>query len=498
MTGRVRAHGLVALAAVVALAGCTGATGGTKAGGQAAPVILRIGTDDFKGHPAADQIEEFARQVDELSDGAARIEPVWNAAGDTGEDDWDQKVARMVVAGELDMGLIPARAWDTEGVTSLRALNAPFLITSDELAAGVASSELAVTMLAGLEKVGVTGLALLPEGLRHVFSFGDPMLTPGDFKGELVRVSASDTAYAAFVALGATPDDVTANSETISDGQVAAAESSYAGAASSLPEPSTGVSNVTLFPKYNSLVINTAAWAELPAEQRAALREAAQRTRAWSIDTLPDEASAAAAFCRAGGRVVTAKGQDVAALQRAVQPVYTELEQDPTTRALIEQTRALQESTGAQPATVEPCGPDSVAPPNETRGQSAAFPEGVYRAEVPREVFLEAGASEVDANYHAGVWTLMFADGQLTVTDINDSTGKENIDTGTYCVEDGRIGLGLAAFAKEGSEAPCDPFWDAGWTVEGDQLRFTDVSAGGTYPLLMGILFGTQPFTKIG
>ena len=103
-----------------------------------------------------------------------RIEPVWNAAGDTGDDDWDQKVARMVVAGELDMGLIPTRAWDTEGVTSLRALNAPFLITSDELAAQVASSELAGTMLAGLDTVGVTGLALLPEGLRHVFSFGDP------------------------------------------------------------------------------------------------------------------------------------------------------------------------------------------------------------------------------------------------------------------------------------------------------------------------------------
>ena len=127
-----------------ALAGCTGAGEGTKAGGQAAPVILRIGTDDFQGHPAADQIEEFARQVDELSEGGVRIEPVWNAAGDTGEDDWDQKVARMVVAGELDMGMIPARAWDTEGVTSLRALNAPFLITSDELAAEVASSELAV------------------------------------------------------------------------------------------------------------------------------------------------------------------------------------------------------------------------------------------------------------------------------------------------------------------------------------------------------------------
>jgi hypothetical protein len=258
------------------------------------------------------------------------------------------------------------------------------------------------------------------------------------------------------------------------------------------------VSNVTLFPKYNSLVINTSVWAGLPADQQAALRDAAQRTRGWSIDTLPDEASAAAAFCRSGGRVVTSKGQDVAALQRAVQPVYTELVRDPTTRTLIEQIRALQESTGAQPATVEPCAPDSVAPPTEAGGESAAFPEGVYRAEIPREVFLEAGASKVDADYHAGVWTLTFADGKLTVIDVNDITGKRSIEAGTYCVEDGRIGLGLAAFAKPGSEEPCDPFWDAGWTLEGDQLRFTDVRAEDTYPLLLGTIFGSQRFTKIG
>jgi hypothetical protein len=139
-----------------------------------------------------------------------------------------------------------------------------------------------------------------------------------------------------------------------------------------------------------------------------------------------------------------------------------------------------------------------MAPPAEASGESAAFPQGVYRAEVPREVFLEAGVEDSTAHLHAGVWTLTFADGKLTVTDINDTTGKEGTDTGTYCVEDGRIGLGLAAFAKEGSDAPCDPFWDAGWTLEGDQLRFTDVSAGGVYPLLMGVIFGSQPFTKIG
>src|SRR5262245_29187544 len=78
-------------------------------------VTLRVGTDDVPGRPAADQIQEFARAVAERGDGSIVVEPAWHAAGDTAN--WDQHVARLVTSGELEMGLIPSRAWDTEGVT---------------------------------------------------------------------------------------------------------------------------------------------------------------------------------------------------------------------------------------------------------------------------------------------------------------------------------------------------------------------------------------------
>src|SRR5262245_22222579 len=141
------------------------------------PVTLRIGTDDVPGRPAADQIEEFARQVADRSGGALLIEPGWQAAGD-GLDDWDQQVARMVVGGELDMGNIPARSWDTEGVDTFRALHAPFLVTSEAALDAVVADDVAGEMLAGLDAIGVTGFAVLPEGMRHVFSFGDPLVAP--------------------------------------------------------------------------------------------------------------------------------------------------------------------------------------------------------------------------------------------------------------------------------------------------------------------------------
>jgi TRAP-type C4-dicarboxylate transport system substrate-binding protein len=104
-------------------------------------------------------IEEFANRVEQLSGGGLRIEPVWRASGGDLRA-WDQRVARKVVEGELDLGLIPARAWDTEGVTSLRALQAPFLISDDALLDQVTNGPLAGKMLGGLAEVGVVGLAL--------------------------------------------------------------------------------------------------------------------------------------------------------------------------------------------------------------------------------------------------------------------------------------------------------------------------------------------------
>ena len=99
---------IAVLAALLAAAGCGGGDGEAAKTSAVKPVTLRIGTDDEPGRPAADQIEELARRAAELSDGAVRIEPVWHAAGEG--PDWDQRVARMVTSGELDMGLIPSRA----------------------------------------------------------------------------------------------------------------------------------------------------------------------------------------------------------------------------------------------------------------------------------------------------------------------------------------------------------------------------------------------------
>ena len=51
-------------------------------------------------------------------------------------------LARFVADGEHDLGVVPTRAWDVLGVTSLRALNTPFLVSSDAGMRAVIASDL--------------------------------------------------------------------------------------------------------------------------------------------------------------------------------------------------------------------------------------------------------------------------------------------------------------------------------------------------------------------
>jgi TRAP-type C4-dicarboxylate transport system substrate-binding protein len=396
---------IVVALAVVAVS-CTGAVDSPpeKAGGAGEPRVLSMGTDDFPDRAAAKQIEQFARTVEELSDGQLRIEPVWRA-GD-GDEAWDQVVARKVMDGQLDLGNVPSRAWDTEGVTTLRALNAPFLITTDELLDAVVTSDLADEMLAGLEEVGVVGLALVPESLRHPFGFAQPLLGPDDYRGGHVRAPHSATTQAMFEAFGAT----TTGTDTDVAAQVGM-ESAYA---FDVQGPATG--NVTFFPKVGTLVVNGEVFAGLSERHQQVLVEAAAQVRDWAIETRPSDLEEAARFCEDGGTIVHASDPALAALVAAAEPVYAELETHPQTEAQIDAIRALQQELGTDADAPEPCGEqlavDAHEPGEPDADADNSAINGIYRWELTREDLEAAGLPPGEVDGNMGVWTNWFKDGR--------------------------------------------------------------------------------------
>ena len=336
-------------AVLSASAGCNASREAPQ--GQDDATILSIATATGPDRPGAVQIDEFARRVNEISRGEIRIDPVLKAAGDEA-DAWNHVVAQSVEAGDFDMALIPTRTWEGEGVTSFAGLSAPFLVDSDELMARLVSPDAAAGMLAGLDEVGLTGLALFPEGQRLLFSFDGPLLAPSDVDGKLVRAPRSETTYSALTSLGAQPRALVGDLFTaaLEDGTLTAAESSYE-KASSFAKASTVVGNLPLYPKINSLVVNSATLTHLTANERRILQEAATKSRDQITASMTPTADWAASFCQKGGTVVSATEEQIAAFKTATAPVYAQLEKDPGTKALIATIRSLAAETTASTET---------------------------------------------------------------------------------------------------------------------------------------------------
>ena len=349
---------LLILVAVVgfALTGCSSSTDDAaqpqSSASAATPLTLSLGTGDPRGRPDTAAVEHFAEQVVELSDGAMRIEIVWRAAGESGGvDAFEQGVVSLVQSGDLDLGWIATRAWDTVDVPSFQALQAPFLITDQALLGQVLASPISDEMLTGLEEVGLVGLGLVPDQLRHPVGYVAPLRSLQDFDGAAIRLVPSNATEALVRAFGGEPvyglnsDEIDA---AIQSGELQGTETSLGLA----PEGSILTGNVIFFPRVNSLFASAGRLASLTDEQRVILGEAADATVDFAIAASEEEVGA---FCVTGGHIVTASEADLTALVRAARPVLDMLEADPQTATFIEKIREMKNDAPA--ATSPSCDP---------------------------------------------------------------------------------------------------------------------------------------------
>jgi TRAP-type C4-dicarboxylate transport system substrate-binding protein len=126
--------------------------------------------------------------------------------------------------------------------------------------------------------------------------------------------------------------------------------------AASLNGNPTATGNVTFFPKYQVLFANGAAFDKLSEEQRAIIRQAALATQAKALAEHPGEVEAARAWCAEKGAIVLASDEQIAAFEKAAQPVFDWIEQDPLNAELIAAIRDLKAKTPPSPGS-EACAP---------------------------------------------------------------------------------------------------------------------------------------------
>ena len=145
--------------------------------------------------------------------------------------------------------------------------------------------------------------------------------------------------------------------------------------------------NVVFFPRMSVLFGSEATFAKLDRSQRSALNRAARETLEQVVATMPDVEDPTP-FCEGGGTVVAASDAELAAMRRAAQPVYAELEADPATKSAINAIRALARQVGPAPAPTA-CG---VPRPSSPTSGTALVPDGTYTAVATKADALRLGA----------------------------------------------------------------------------------------------------------
>jgi TRAP-type C4-dicarboxylate transport system substrate-binding protein len=269
----------------------------------------------------------------------------------------EQDIVSAVAAGELDLGWIGARAFSELGVHDFDALLAPLLIDSLATQKAVLADELSARMLAGIEPLEVTGLALIAGPLRRPISVGPPLTSLDRFAGLSFQAFPGDVSSASVAALGAVEAQIppARRDQALMDGSLLAYENSLALMANNLDTPArTMALNVNLWPAVGVIIANPDTLAALSPQQRDAVTAAAAATADRAFDALEPESQLVAVVCAQKGSFGYATPEALAQMRAAVEPVYGSLRANPATAAAIEEIERIKGSTPAEDVAVPP------------------------------------------------------------------------------------------------------------------------------------------------
>jgi TRAP-type C4-dicarboxylate transport system substrate-binding protein len=337
---RYRAGTWCAAAVIAALtaagaAGC-GGHGVSKAGGapQAAPDGTMTLT--FASAQPLPVDAAFATFVAKDSGGHLRLRTVYYNARSTSV---DVTIAAALQAGKLDVGDVGSRAFESLGVQAFRAYQAPFLVTSRELLDQAVTGPVASELFATLQPANLTGLAIVPDSIRYLFSTR-PLTTPAQFFGAKIRINESETTKEALDSLGAVPvTDIASGPaavQALRDGKLTAIEADpelamgeYVGVAPYV------LVNAPLFAKTTTLTASSAVLAKLPAADAGWLREAARQAAAGQANAAADRVDWAS-MCGAGLKPLAVTPGQFDVLHNAETPTYADLSSEPQTTLAID------------------------------------------------------------------------------------------------------------------------------------------------------------------
>ena len=153
----------------------------------------------------------------------------------------------------------------------------------------------------------------------------------------------------------------------------------------------------------------------LSEQQRAWVREAANRGVQASVDATYDESSIAEELCTRGVRFKDATPAQLLALRTRLTPVLDRLASDPVNGPLLTKIKAVaQQNAASETLKVDNDCRKGVSVDESIAGTiprtAAAIPDGAYRVQITTDEVLAAGLDNHDGD--SGTWTLSIRDGK--------------------------------------------------------------------------------------
>ena len=404
--------------AVAGLAGCGGAASADKAGVKTDGAPIQLTLLDPTSNP--DSSLDWVRAVERRTGGHVKLQV--KGGWRDGETHWGEALLRDVQAGKAPLAIVPTGAFDEAGVTSFDPLTAPLLIDSQDVQRRVLRDRQVRETLAGVEKLGLVGLALLPGELRRPFGLSEPLGGPEDYRGLSIYTREGKINDATLRALGAEPAQ-NAVPDWAKDVDGAEITITAPAAMPDLARAGQLTGNVVLWPQPLAVVMRRDAFERLsPAQQRGLRAAVDDVVDPLSKKVAAREAESVGILCRLGTKLAVATPQQLSALRAAVEPVYAAIGAGTGNPAILARIASLK---GQTPATTLSC---PAAP--QAAAQAASQLRGTFETDFTREQLahspLVIDNGEVnDDNW--GHFTLRFTrDGHFTSHGRN-STGSNSV-----------------------------------------------------------------------
>ncbi|SET66150.1 tripartite ATP-independent transporter solute receptor, DctP family [Natronincola peptidivorans] len=162
-------------------------------------ITMRLAEVHAEGYSTTMGNREFARLVEERTDGRIKIEVY--PGGVLGD---EKSVTEQVQFGALDFARV-SLAPVTEFEPSLNVLMLPYLYKDGDHMFRILNGDIGNQLLANLEENGIVGLAWYDGGARNFYNTQREIKSPEDMRGLQIRVQETRLMMDLITALGASP-----------------------------------------------------------------------------------------------------------------------------------------------------------------------------------------------------------------------------------------------------------------------------------------------------